>query len=91
LTVYTTDAKLQTDNNLTENAIRPIALGRKKDGHNYASVCLNLSGLAKHLVWLIPDRFFQLNPHPFTHNHPYIYRKLALCVVAPTQSNNIFS
>ena len=29
LKVYTTDGKLQIDNNLTENAIRPVALGRK--------------------------------------------------------------
>ena len=29
LKVYTTDAKLQIDNNLVENAIRPIAIGRK--------------------------------------------------------------
>ncbi len=29
LKVYTTDGKLQIDNNLVENAIRPIALGRK--------------------------------------------------------------
>jgi transposase len=29
LKVYTTDAKLQIDNNLVENSIRPIALGRK--------------------------------------------------------------
>jgi transposase len=29
LTVYTTDGRLQIDNNPTENAIRPIALGRK--------------------------------------------------------------
>lgn len=29
LRVYTTDAKLQIDNNQVENAIRPIALGRK--------------------------------------------------------------
>ena len=29
LKVYTTDAKLQIDNNLVENSIRPIAIGRK--------------------------------------------------------------
>src|ERR1019366_6397711 len=29
LKVYTSDGKLQIDNNLTENAIRPVALGRK--------------------------------------------------------------
>ena len=29
LQVYTTDHRLQIDNNLTENAIRPVALGRK--------------------------------------------------------------
>jgi len=29
LKVYATDGKLQIDNNLTENAIRPVALGRK--------------------------------------------------------------
>jgi transposase len=29
LKIYTTNGKLQIDNNLTENAIRPIALGRK--------------------------------------------------------------
>ncbi len=29
LKLYTTDGKLQIDNNLPENAIRPIALGRK--------------------------------------------------------------
>lgn len=27
--VYTTDGKLEIDNNLVENAIRPVALGRK--------------------------------------------------------------
>jgi hypothetical protein len=29
LTVYTTDGRLEIDNNLVENSIRPIALGRK--------------------------------------------------------------
>lgn len=29
LSVYTTDGKLEIDNNLVENAIRPVALGRK--------------------------------------------------------------
>ena len=29
LQVYTTDSKLQIDNNLNENVIRPVALGRK--------------------------------------------------------------
>jgi hypothetical protein len=31
LNVYTTDGRLEIDNNLVENAIRPVALGR-----NYA-------------------------------------------------------
>ena len=29
LMLYTTDGKLQIDNNLVENAIRPVAIGRK--------------------------------------------------------------
>ena len=29
LSLYTTDARLQIDNNLVENAIRPVAIGRK--------------------------------------------------------------
>jgi len=29
LTIYTTDGKLEIDNNLVENAIRPVAIGRK--------------------------------------------------------------
>lgn len=29
LSIYTTDARLQIDNNLVENAIRPVAIGRK--------------------------------------------------------------
>ena len=29
LKIYTTNGALQIDNNLTENAIRPVALGRK--------------------------------------------------------------
>jgi len=29
LCIYTTDARLQIDNNLVENAIRPIAVGKK--------------------------------------------------------------
>ena len=54
LNVYTTDGRLEIDNNLVENAIRPIALGRKNylfagshDGARRAAVIYSLVVTAK--------------------------------------------
>jgi transposase len=54
LCVYTTDARLQIDNNLVENAIRPVAIGRKNylfagshDGARRAAMLYSFLGTCK--------------------------------------------
>ncbi len=54
LCIYTTDARLQIDNNLVENAIRPVAIGRKNylfagshDGARRAAMLYSFLGTCK--------------------------------------------
>lgn len=54
LSLYTTDARLQIDNNLVENAIRPVAIGRKNylfagshDGARRAAMLYSFLGTCK--------------------------------------------
>lgn len=54
LLVYTTDGKLEIDNNLVENSIRPVALGRKNylfagshDAARRAAIFYSLFGSCK--------------------------------------------
>ena len=54
LSLYTTDARLQIDNNLVENAIRPVAIGRKNylfagshDGARRAAMLYSFMGTCK--------------------------------------------
>ena len=54
LCLYTTDARLQIDNNLVENAIRPVAIGRKNylfagshDGARRAAMLYSFLGTCK--------------------------------------------
>ena len=54
LTLYATDARLQIDNNLVENAIRPVAIGRKNylfagshDGARRAAMLYSFLGTCK--------------------------------------------
>jgi len=57
LNVYLQDGRLPIDNNLCENAIRPLALGRK----NWLFVGSENGGhTASRLAELLPDRWQQL-------------------------------
>jgi transposase len=54
LSLYTTDARLQIDNNLVENAIRPVAIGRKNylfagshNGARRAAMLYSFLGICK--------------------------------------------
>ena len=75
LTSYITDAKLRPDNNLIENQIRPLALGRKNymfaanhQGAEYAALYYSLFGTCllngiNPLKWLV-DVLKRINDHP---------------------------
>ena len=78
LTVYTTNGMLEIDNNLVENAIRPVALGRKNylfagshDGARRAALIYSLLGTAV-LHQLEPfaylrDVIARISEHPHKH------------------------
>jgi transposase len=76
LTTYTTDGRLEIDNNLVENAIRPVALGRKNylfagshDGARRAAVLYTLVTTAQ-LHEVEPFTYLK---HVIAHisDHPY--------------------
>ena len=70
LTRYLEDGRLQIDNNMAENSIRPIALGRKnwmqlgsEDGGRRAAILMSLTGSCRSIgidpylyIWDIIDR-----------------------------------
>lgn len=80
LCVYTTDGRLQIDNNLVENAIRPVALGRKNylfagshQAAQRAAMIYSLLGTCKinnvnPFDWL-RDVFEKLPTHPINRIH----------------------
>lgn len=80
LMVYTTDGKLQIDNNLVENAIRPVALGRKNylfagshNGARRAAMLYSLLGTCKinginPYEWL-SDILTKISSHPVNKLH----------------------
>jgi hypothetical protein len=75
LMIYTTDSKLEIDNNLVENAIRPVAIGRKNylfagshNGARRAAMLYSFLGTCKinkvnPFEWL-RDILFKIPTHP---------------------------
>ena len=80
LCYYTTDGKLQPDNNIVENSIRPAALGRKNylfagsnRGAERIAIIYSLLGTCKMngvnpLEWLT-DILGRINEHPINKIH----------------------
>jgi len=80
LNVYTTDGRLPIDNNLAENGIRPIALGRKnwmfvgseKGGHAAATLMTFCTTCRKNKIntWkYLKDVLQRINTHPMSRIH----------------------
>lgn len=80
LMVYTTDGRLEIDNNLVENAIRPVAIGRKNylfagshNGARRAAMLYSLLGTCKvndvnPFEWL-KDVLFKIQDYKITNLH----------------------
>lgn len=77
LTRYTTDGRLPIDNNLTENGIRPIALGRKnwlflgsEAGGETAAILMTFCATCRNLkinTWeYLTDILRRINTHPMS-------------------------
>jgi len=80
LMVYTTDGRLEIDNNLVENAIRPVAIGRKNylfagshNGAHRAAMLYSFLGTCKindvnPFEWLM-DALSKIQDYKLTHLH----------------------
>jgi hypothetical protein len=80
LTRYTRDGRLPIDNNLAENAIRPVALGRKnwlfvgsEDGGHTAATLMSFTTTCRKLrinTWAyLKDVLTRINDHPMSKIH----------------------
>ena len=73
--MYLRDGRIPIDNNITENAIRPIALGRKnwlflgsEQGGDTAAILMSFCATCRNLklnTWeYLKDVLQRINPHP---------------------------
>ncbi|CAN5328839.1 hypothetical protein BH09BAC5_BH09BAC5_17730 [soil metagenome] len=79
LCLYTTDGKLEIDNNLVENAIRPVALGRK----NYLFAGSHAAAQKAAMIYSLLGTCKKNNVEP------YAWMKNVLSVIADHKANQL--